>query len=299
MKAVAEKLSAARDYITLGWLVFVLSITKMPIANCERCRAEHTAPAQMEACQCLTCHGFYAGTQDIARVEEMLRLHPRGLLATRTGAVSGTAVVDVDAPHGLPTMRQLIGDGALPRTVVQRTGSGGYHLVYKHPGAGKRVMSGAGKGGTGVDIKADDAYVVVAPSVHPRTRQRYQWVGPFSGELTPLPGYWVERLREPERPIRTSPISLQAAAGSRYALGALRRQLAELLGAPEGTRNDTLNKSAFALGQFVGAGMLDEQSTAAVLEDAGQRIGLAPGEVRRSVASGLRAGAQHPRGGAA
>ena len=159
-------------------------------------------------------------------------------------------------------------------------------------------MSGAGKGGTGVDIKADDAYVAVAPSVHPRTRQRYQWVSPLSRELTPLPRYWVERLREPERPIRISPISLQAASGCRYALGALRRQLAELLGAPEGTRNDTLNKSAFALGQFVGAGMLDEQSTAAVLEDAGQRIGLAPGEVRRSVASGLRAGAQHPRGSA-
>ena len=78
-------------------------------------------------------------------------------------------------------------------------------------------------------------------------------------------------------------------------MGALRRQLAELLDAAEGTRNDTLNKSAFAIGQFVGAGMLDEESTAAVLEDAGQRIGLAPGEVRRSVASGLRAGARYPR----
>jgi hypothetical protein len=299
VKAVAEKLRAARDYTAIGWLAFVLSATKMPVANCERCRAEHTAPAQMEACECLTCHGFYAGTRDMARVEEMLRLHPRGLLATRTGAISGIAVVDVDAPHGLPTMRQLIADGLLPRTVVQLTGSGGYHLFYKHPGAVKRVMSGAGKGGTGVDIKADDAYVVVAPSVHPRTHQRYEWVGPFSGELTPLPGYWVERLGKRERPIRTSRISLQPATGNRYALGALRRQLAELLAAPEGTRNDTLNRSAFALGQFVGAGMLDEQSTAAVLEDAGQRIGLAPGEVRRSVASGLRAGAQHPRGGAA
>jgi len=299
MNAAAEKLGAARDYITISWLVFVLSVTKMPIANCERCRVEHTTPAQMQACECLTCHGFYAGTLDLARVEEMLRLHPNGLLATRTGAISGTAVVDVDAPHGLPTMRQLIADGLLPRTVVQRTGSGGYHLVYKHPGTGTRITSGAGKGGPGVDIKADDAYVVLAPSVHPRTRQRYQWIGSFSSELTPLPGYWVERLQEPERPDRTSRVSLQSVMGGRYALGALRRQLAELLGAPEGTRNDTLNKSAFALGQFVGAGMLDEQSTAAVLEDAGQRIGLAPGEVRRSVASGLRAGAQYPRGGAA
>lgn len=229
MKAVTEKLSAARDYIGLDWLAFVLSSTKMPIANCERCRMEHTTPAQMEACECLTCHGFYAGTLDLARVEEMLRLHPSGLLANRTGAVSGTVVVDVDAPHGIPTMRQLIADGLLPRTIVQRTGSDGYHLVYKHPGAGMRIMSGAGKGGVGVDIKADDAYVVVAPSAHPRTRQRYQWVGSFSGELTPLPEYWVERLREPERPTRTIRLPLQSVTGSRYAVG---RPAAPAGGAP-------------------------------------------------------------------
>jgi hypothetical protein len=218
VKTTAEKLSAARDYIALGWLVFILSPTKTPIANCERCRAEHTTPAQMQKCDCLTCHGFYAGTRDLARVEEMLRLHPDGLLATRTGAVSSIAVVDVDAPHGLPTMRQLIADGLLPRTTIQQTGSGGYHLVYKHPGACTRIMSGAGKGGTGVDIKADDAYVVVAPSVHPRTRRRYQWIGSFRGELALLPDYWIQRLREPDRPTRTGSFPFQGAGGSRYAL---------------------------------------------------------------------------------
>jgi hypothetical protein len=67
----------------------------------------------------------------------------------------------------------------------------------------------------------------------------------------------------------------------------------------EGTRNDMLNRSAFALGQLVGAGMLDGESMAAVLEDAGQRIGLDADEVRRSIASGLRAGARCPRGGRA
>ena len=124
----------------------------MPIANCERCRLEHTTPPHMEACECLTCHGFYAGTLDVARIEEMLRLNPRGLLAVRTGAVSGTVVIDVDPP-GITTMRVLVGDGVLPRTVAAVTGRGGYHLVYAHPGG--KVLSGAGKGGPGVDIKAD------------------------------------------------------------------------------------------------------------------------------------------------
>jgi hypothetical protein len=226
-------------------------------------------------------------------VLEMVRLHPHGLLAVRTGAVSGTAVIDVDA-HGIPAMRQMIASGLLPRTLAQRTGSG-YHLVYAHPGV--RIVSGPGKGGPGIDVKSDDAYIVVAPSLHPRTGRPYRWLGSLTDEMAPLPQYWVERLREPDRQARPGSVPVQAVRGTRYAIAGLRHQLAELLETEEGTRNATLNKSAFAMGQLVGAGVLDEQDAAAVLEDAGQRIGLSPGEVRRSVASGLRAGARCPRGG--
>jgi len=290
-----ELLRAARDYITSrGWPVFVLSSSKVPVLNCERCRSEHTTPPQMESCGCLCCHGFYAATLDVPRVEEMVRRHPRGLLAVRTGAASGTVVIDVDA-GGIPAMRHMIADGLLPRTLAQRTGSG-YHLVYAHPGV--RIVFGPGKGGPGIDVKSDDAYIVVAPSIHPRTGRPYWWVGPLVGDLAPLPRYWVERLRASGRPVRHSQVPAEAVQGTRYAVGALRRQLAELLDAKEGTRNDTLNKSAFAIGQLVGAGLLNEDGAAAVLEDAGQRIGLSPGEVRRSVVSGMRAGARCPRGGA-
>ena len=289
-----ELLRAARDYITRrGWPVFVLSSSKMPVSNCKRCHEEHTTPQQMRGCGCLMCHGFYAATLDVARLEEMVRLHPRGLLAVRTGAVSGTAVIDVDA-HGIQAMRQMIASGLLPRTLAQRTGSG-YHLVYAHPGV--RIVSGPGKGGPGIDVKSDDAYIVAAPSVHPGTGRPYRWLGPLTEELAPLPEYWVERLREPDRPCRPGPVPVHAVRGTQYGLGALRRQLAELLKVKKGTRNATLNKTAFVIGQLVGAGMLDQQDAVAALEDAGQRIGLSPGEVRRSVASGLRAGAQHPRGG--
>jgi Bifunctional DNA primase/polymerase, N-terminal len=289
-----ELLRAARDYIIRrGWPVFVLSSSKMPVSNCNRCRQEHTTPPRMRGCGCLTCHGFYAATLDVARVEEMVRLHPRGLLAIRTGAVSGTAVIDVDA-HGIPAMRQMIASGLLPRTLTQRTGSG-YHLVYAHPGV--RIASGPGKGGSGIDVKSDDAYIVAAPSVHPGTGRPYRWLGPLTGEPVPLPQYWVERLREPDRPCRPGPVPVQGVRGTQYALGALRRQLAELLKVKMGIRNAALNRTAFVIGQLVGAGMLDERDATAALEDAGQRIGLSPGEVRRSVASGLRAGARCPRGG--
>jgi Bifunctional DNA primase/polymerase, N-terminal len=289
-----ELLRAARDYITRrSWPVFVLSSSKVPVPNCKRCREEHTTPRQMQGCGCLMCHGFYAATLDVARVQEMVRLHPRGLLAVRTGAVSGTAVIDVDA-RGIPAMRQMIASGLLPRTLAQRTGNG-YHLVYAHPRV--RIVSGPGKGGPGIDVKSDDAYIVVAPSVHPGTGRPYRWLRPLTDELAPLPRHWVQRLREPDRPALLARVPLEAVRGTQYAIGALRRQVVELLEAEEGIRNHTLNKSAFIMGQFVGAGMLDEQDAVAALEDVGQRIGLNPGEVRRSVASGLRAGARCPRGG--
>jgi hypothetical protein len=202
-----ELLRAARDYIIRrSWPVFVLSSSKAPVPNCEHCRKEHTTPPQMQGCRCLMCHGFYAATLDMARVEEMVRLHPRGLLAVRTGAVSGTVVIDVDA-RGIPAMRQMIADGLLPRTLAQRTGNG-YHLVYANPGI--RITSGPGKGGLGIDIKSDDAYIVAAPSVHPRTGKPYRWLGPLTEELARLPHYWVERLREADRQALPARVPVEA-----------------------------------------------------------------------------------------
>jgi Bifunctional DNA primase/polymerase, N-terminal len=295
--APADKLSAARDCIAAGWLVFVLSSTKMPIANCQRCRIEHTTPAQMEACECLTCHGFYAGTPAPDRVAEMLRLHPRGLLAVRTGAPSGVAVIDVDPP-GITTMKMLVSDGVLPRTLAAVTGRGGYHLIYAHPGG--KIMSGAGKGGPGVDVKADGGYIVVAPSVHPSTRRPYRWLGSPGDDLTPLPQFWAGRLRENARPERPpQAVSIPARGRGGYATAALRYELEEVLSAGEGTRNTTLHLAAWNLGQLVASGMLAADRTEGLLCQAAERVGLPAAEARRTVASGFRAAAQYPRGGVA
>jgi len=292
-----EKLHAGRGYIGRGWPVFVLSPSKMPVANCEPCKAGHTTPAQMEACTCLTCHGFHAATADPDRLAEMLRLHPRGLLAVRTGALSGIVVIDVDPP-GIETMRMLVGEGVLPRTLAAVTGRGGYHLIYAHPGG--KIMSGAGKGGPGVDVKADGGYVVTPPSVHPVTRRPYRWLGSPGDDLTPLPGFWGERLRESTRPPRSAQaVSIPPRGRGGYAHAALRGELEDVLSAGDGTRNVSLHLAAFNLGQLVAAGMLAADRTEALLCQAGERIGLPAAEARRTVASGFRAAAQYPRGGVA
>jgi hypothetical protein len=292
-----EGLLAGLGYIARGWHVFVLSPSKMPVANCEACKTAHTTPAQMEACTCLCCHGFYAATRDPDRLAEMLRLHPRGLLAYRTGAPSGVVVIDVDPP-GIGTMRILVSDGVLPRTLAAVTGRGGYHLDYGHPGG--KIMSGAGKGGPGVDVKADGGYVVAPPSVHPVTRRPYRWLGSPGDDLTPLPEFWAKRLREnsrPARPARTAAIPARGRGG--YATAALRGELEEVLSASEGTRNVALHLAAWNLGQLVAGRMLEADRTEALLCQAGERIGLPAPEVLRTVTSGFRAAAQYPRGGAA
>ena len=80
-----------------------------------------------------------------------------------------------------------------------------------------------------------------------------------------------------------------------WARAALDDEVAAVRGSAEGSRNHTLNRAAFALGQLVAAGHLAEHDVTAQLAAAATAIGLGPRETRATVASGLRAGAAHPR----
>jgi Bifunctional DNA primase/polymerase, N-terminal len=273
-------LSAGQAYIGRGWHTFVLSPTKTPVANCEPCKDQHIHPAQMEACPCLCCHGFYAATLDCGRLAEMLRLHPRGLLAVRTGAPSGIAVTDVDR-HGIGAMRELQSQELFPRTVAAATGGGGYHLVYAHPGF--KIRSGAGKYADGIDSKADGGYIVTPPSVHPATRQPYRWLTPFDGELAPLPKHWAEHLRE--RPLPPVPAQPR---GSLY--GRMHGLVQHVLAGHDGDRNGRLYWAACRAAEMVTAGEVDRGTAEKVLIDAALESGLRGGEAeaRRTVSSAMR-----------
>lgn len=65
--------------------------------------------------------------------------------------------------------------------------------------------------------------------------------------------------------------------------------------ANEGDRNDQLNRSAFALGQLVGAGLLAAELVVGKLVDAAARAGLSGREVENTIASRLRNGLRQPR----
>jgi len=80
-----------------------------------------------------------------------------------TGAISGIVVVDVEAGGDTKD---------LPPTVMSKTGGGGWHFFYKHPG---RPVKNAVRIRDKMDIRGDGGFVVVPPSLH-ASGNRYEWL---------------------------------------------------------------------------------------------------------------------------
>jgi hypothetical protein len=100
---------------------------------------------------------------------------PDANIAIVTGAISGIVVVDVEKD----------GDTSyLPPTVVVKTGGGGYHFYYKHPGQEvKNLVRVKEK----TDIRGDGGYVVAPPSIH-HSGNTYEWLETIDKDsLAPFP----------------------------------------------------------------------------------------------------------------
>ena len=238
-----------------------------------------------------TRRGLYDATCDPARIKAWWGAWPGANVGIRTGG--GLVVVDVDPAHGGASSVDALeaAHGRLPDTMAVRTGGAGLHLYFAADGP---VRNSAGALGPGVDIRGDGGYVVAPPSRH-ASGGRYRWAG--GATLAPLPAWVLEALARPEplrRPLDHAQLRSHGAA-SAWAGAALASELNRVAGAPEGQRNHTLNRAAFALGQIVGAGHLDHDEVADLLARAGQCAGLGPREVAATVASGLAAGQRCPR----
>ncbi|AXH92018.1 bifunctional DNA primase/polymerase [Micromonospora aurantiaca] len=288
-----DLLTAALRYAAHGWPVFMLGRSKRPVANCPACpRADQDPTHDQEACGCLTCHGFYAATIDPARVAAIVAAVPRGQLALRTGAASGLVVVDVDPAHGgADTLARLIAAGLTPLTARVLTGSGGLHLYYRHPGG--RVPCSQGKPdqglGPGIDVKADGGYVVLPPSVHPRTGRPYRWVpGQAVREMPPALLTACTRPPTPPVPAVTGPARLREAGGISHPDRLLAALLDRVTSAAEGTRRTTLYGAARGIARMVAAGAIDPADAITALTDAGRRAEQTDRDIRAAIRGGFR-----------
>jgi hypothetical protein len=80
-----------------------------------------------------------------------------------------------------------------------------------------------------------------------------------------------------------------------YVERALKDEVGRVARAQEGDRNSQLNRSAFSLGQLVGAGVLDEREVEAELHQVALLAGLDESEIGPTIRSGLGSGMREPR----
>ncbi|MCW5593785.1 MAG: bifunctional DNA primase/polymerase [Burkholderiales bacterium] len=135
---------------------------------------------------------FQARCPRPAELEVWLHHMPRANIAAVTGAISGIVVVDVDPAHGGEESVAVIEReiGPLPATVESRTGGGGRHLYFAHPGGHVGNRAGILPG---IDLRGDGGVIVLPPSIHP-SGNAYAWVpghSPDEHRLAPLPPYFL------------------------------------------------------------------------------------------------------------
>ena len=118
-------------------------------------------------------------------------------------------VLDVDTlkggDDGLSDLLQV--HGPLPETVMAITGSGGYHYLFAHPGADIKIRNSVENLGTGLDVRGDGGYIIVAPSRHASGRC-YEWEAschPKDTALAPLPDWLLAKMADAAKPLGAPP----------------------------------------------------------------------------------------------
>jgi len=108
----------------------------------------------------------------VAQVKEWARkLRPKAW-AVVTGKISSVVVLDFDGDQGNATLRTL---GFAPHV---RTGSGGHHVYFEHPGGRVPTVSGSAKHELarlypGLDIRADGGYAIFTGA---NEAGEYEWL---------------------------------------------------------------------------------------------------------------------------
>jgi hypothetical protein len=260
-------LEAALEYAGRGWPVLPLK------------------PRDKVPDGALVPHGLKESSTDQATLEGWWEASPAANIGLRTGVAFDALDVDTD---GWKSLACLVDEnGCLPSGPVVMTANGA-HYWFKVTGQGNRARFRPG-----LDWRGQAGYVLAPPSVHP-SGSLYEWaIPPDEAELVAAPAWLVEQLtRRPAPPTQPS----RQVDTSAYGRRAIEGEAGKVTLASVGERNAKLNEAAFALGQLVGSGVLDVDDVIAALLTAAARCGLNDEtEVRRTIASGLRAGLARPR----
>jgi hypothetical protein len=202
--------------------------------------------------------GEYAKRQPSEdEVEQWWGQWPEANIALVTGHVSGVAAIDLDSQEAIKWAKDHLSD--CKPNAWQKT-TKGRHLLYQTNGT---PIPNAVRIAEGVDVRGDGGYIIIDPSRHPDSGQRYEihfapdcdW-----GDLTVFP---ADKLPKREAPNDKPEIKLEPVG--------------------EGERNDTLARIA---GRYFGRGMeYAEVLTLCKGWNADLSNPIAPKELEKTVAS--------------
>jgi len=201
-----RKVEIALHYAQHGWLVFPVHSIKGDNCTCgqETCSNPGKHP--------LTKGGFHEATRDATRIERWWRKWPWANIGIRTGEESDLVVIDQDnKPEAEQSMEEIRANyGGFPNTLESKTGSGGRHILFKHPGV--KIPCGTGKLGEGIDVRGDGGYILAPPSKHVSGR-KYTWdAGTLQCGLAEMPPWLIEVLKAPKPPRQNEPIETHLTA---------------------------------------------------------------------------------------
>ena len=226
---------------------------------------------------------------------------------------SGLIVIDLDAPKpgepipepwaargittGAGVLRALARERSttLTPTYTVRTPSGGWHLYYTTP-PGTTLRNTQSTIGWKIDTRAHGGYVL-APG-NPLPPHGYELVD--DREPAQLPTWLHQALTPTPAPGRSTPAVAATTNPHGYVAAALEGECHRVRTAPPGRHNAALCRAAYALGQLVGADLLDHHTAQAELTTAAHALISAdcdctPHEITRVITTSLTAGIANPR----
>lgn len=281
-------LELAQHYVGQGW----------PVFPCRSHAEEHVDQATGEIVTLgektpLTPNGFKAATRFPRIIERWWSDWPDAAVGLPTGEKTGFFALDIDnkpgGANGFDWLSEMEAEhGPLPDTARVTSPNGGLHIYFKY------VVGTRNRGalGAGVDIRSEGGYVLAAGSTMANGRS-YKW-DTDTREIADAPPWLLDLLLPKSAPAHTQ-YSLSAATNNAYVDAAVDRELADLAGAPMGTRNNALNDAAFSIGTIVGAGALSEAEARALLQDVARGWGRDWPRCCKTIENGLKAGIQNPR----
>lgn len=295
-------LDHALAYAELGWYVFPCH---WPIkktgwnCSCEVWKREKV-DAEFECSRPgkhpRTENGLDDATRDPDQIRSWWRKWPTANIGINCG-MSGLLVVDLDSYKELYQGDDLALD---EETITALSGGGGAHLFYALLATdtfGNRNKNLP----AGIDIRGHGGYVIVAPSAH-KSGNTYQWENDFSPwdrQPAPIPPKLRALLEQGQQHDRivvefdTAP-KYTNGQGTVYGIAAINNQCKVVGAAANGTRNNTLNTAAFALGRLVAGGELEYNYAYDNLYSAALTVNLSDTEAKQTIESGMGAGMQSP-----